>query len=170
MRRSWLIVQANLVPNCCPKGERLQSAFTQEYPGDDQLVYDNSGYHLECNEVLAAFRGKHWREVPFETLRYESAALSFMTPAAYRYYLPAYLLACILDYAEADMIPDTVVFSLIPPTDPKSVKIYGESYRRCMAGFTPAQRDTLRSFLEFMKARHGEDYPSGDLDQALASL
>ena len=39
----------------------IEAAFAEtKYPGDDRLVYDNSGDHLECNEVAAALRGKEW--------------------------------------------------------------------------------------------------------------
>jgi hypothetical protein len=134
--------------------------------GDDKLVYDNSGGHLECNEVAAAFRGKHWKEIPLDVLRYHSSGLFFFTPEAYRFYLPAYLIAAALYHDEADTIPGSVVFSLIPPSDARDV----QTYHRRMEGFTSSQRNAIKSFLEFLKAQHPGDDLLGDLDKALTSL
>ena len=145
----------------------IEAAFAEtNYPGDTQLVDDNSGYHLECNEVAAAFRGKHWKEVPLETLRYHSAGIFFLTPEAYRFYLPAYLLAAVLHYDQVDTLPDSVVFSLIPPSDARDV----EAYRQRVEGFTATQRQVIRCFLEFQKQHHSQDDALGDLDKALANF
>ena len=145
----------------------VEAAFAEtKYPGDNRLVYDDSGHHLECNEVAASFKGKHWKQVPLETLRYHSAGIFFLTPEAYRFYLPAYMLAASLHYDEAGTIPDSVVFILIPPSDAKDVP----NYRQRLAGFAPTQRMAIRSFLQFLKAEYPKDDVLGDLDKALASV
>jgi hypothetical protein len=147
--------------------QQIETAFAEvEYPGDDRLVYDTSGDHLECNEVAAAFRGKHWKEIPLDTLRYHSSGIFFLTPEAYRFYLPAYLIAGSLHYDQADLIPDSVVSSITPPSDERNFDVY----QRRMEGLTPPQRKALRSFLQFLKLHHAEDDPLGDLDKALASV
>src|SRR5688500_17074375 len=61
------------------------------YPGDDQIctpTYDDEG-------VGAYFRGRSWQGHAVSALRYHSVGLSFFTPEAFCYYLPAYLLAVI---------------------------------------------------------------------------
>jgi len=156
------------MPNLHHDAEQLQheieAAFANvQYPGDERLVYDASGYHLECNEVLAAFKGKHWKDVSLETLLYHSDGVYSFTPEAYRFYLPAYLLAGSLDYDRADMIPFTVVMSLIPPPDARDLT----NYRLRMEGFTPGQRRVIKSFLEFLKRHYSMDDPLGDIDRAL---
>jgi hypothetical protein len=147
--------------------KHIEAAFAEtNYPGDALLVYDNSGHHLECNEVAAAFRGKHWKEISLEILRYHSAGIVFLTPEAYRFYLPAYLLAAVMHYNQADTIPDSVVFSLIPPADANDF----QAYQRRIEGFTPAQRQAIKYFLEYLKQTHPEDDVLGDLDKAIASF
>ena len=141
-----------------------------QYPGDEKLVSDNTGYHLECNQIKAAFKGRHWKEIPLELLRYHSEALFFFTPEAYRFYLPAYLIAGSLHYPDADRIPDSIVFSLLPPSDPQSIKIYGEIAETRLKCLTQAQRKAVKSFLQFVKQQHPEDEALGDVDKALASL
>jgi hypothetical protein len=147
---------------------QIERAFADVvYPGDDHLVYDASGYHLEAAEIATAFRGRHWRDVPLATLKRESSGLFFMTPAAYRFYLPAYLIAAIRAYDETDTLPGSVVFSLTaaPAEDPGRA----ESFRARVADLTPSQRDAIRSFLEFLAAEHGRDFPLGDIERALDS-
>lgn len=145
----------------------IEGAFADaKYPGDDKLVYDDSGGHLECNEVATAFKGKQWKEVPLDVLRYHSAGLFFFTPEAYRFYLPAYLIAAALNYQDVDTLPGSLIFSLIPPADARDLA----SYRRRIEGLTPTQRKAIKSFMEFLKAQHPGDDPLGDIDKALASL
>lgn len=126
-----------------------------EYPGDDNIVYDNTGYHLECNEVADAFRGKKWNEVPLEVLRYNHEGLFFFTAQGYRYYLPAYLRAAVQSYKVASNILGTVVFSLTPPTTegPKTIE-----FHRKMEGFEPSQKKVIKEFLEFVAEFHGSDF------------
>jgi hypothetical protein len=39
--------------------DALKSAFESEpYPGDLEIVYDNTGEHVECNQICDAFRGR----------------------------------------------------------------------------------------------------------------
>jgi hypothetical protein len=155
------------VPNREELRKVIKTAFaTVEYPGDEHLVYDTSGYHLECNQISAIFRGRHWLQLASEMLRKESSALYFMTPAAYRYYLPAYIIECIMNYEQADVIPETVVHSLIAPCDEKAL----EAYRRRMESFTPVQLKAILTFLRYMEANHQEDNALGDFDHALKSV
>jgi len=149
--------------------KQIEDAFAEvAYPGDDQLVLDSSGYHLECNQVAAVLKGKHWKQVPLDLLR--QIALAALTPEAYRFYLPAFLVAGSLHYDEADLIPDSVVFSLLPPSDPHDIVVYGEIDKKRREIFTPAQRAAVRAFLEFLKQYHAEDDPLGDVDRAIESL
>src|SRR5215212_2521611 len=79
------------------------------YPGDARIVLDNSGYHLECEEIKSALRGNHWRNVSFETLDQLRSALAFLSPEGYRFYLPAFMISSIVDFGRADVIPDEVI-------------------------------------------------------------
>jgi hypothetical protein len=94
---------------------RIKEVFAaRDYPGDDNLVYDNSGYDLELVEIAEAFRGKHWRELSPEMLRYHHSALSFFASAAFRYYLLAFMLGAIEHSEEIDVALDGLMFHLTP--------------------------------------------------------
>jgi len=72
---------------------------------------DDIAHHadcLECDEIRAYLRGKNWEDLSFPELR-GCQALALLTPAAFRYYLPGYMLATLSDWSEADMIPMGIV-------------------------------------------------------------
>jgi hypothetical protein len=156
--------------------QQIESAFADvEYPGDDRLVSDTSGYDLECNDVAALFKGKHWKDVSLETLLSHSGALPLLTPEAYRFYLPAYLLAGSLRYEDADVVPYDVVSSLPRAPDPELDTLFDSSHqferrRKKMEALTPLQRQAVKSFLEFLKKYHADDDPIGSIDAAIAAL
>jgi hypothetical protein len=88
----------------------LDAAFGDlEVPPDDRIVYDNSGHHLECIETRAKFRRRHWRNLSNEDLAGEADSLCFLTPEAFRFYLPAFIRAALLDPLGADLIPDSIL-------------------------------------------------------------
>ena len=127
------------------------------YPGDDAIAYDQSGRHLECALVAGFFRGKRWKDVTLAALRSyrgdASACLAFMSPQAFRYYLPAYMLIAIDDYAEADVIADSALNMLTPGE-------LQEYWNERAKGFSQRQREAILSFLNCLDRHHGADYLS----------
>jgi hypothetical protein len=78
--------------------EKITAAFENEpYPGDSAIVYDNSGFHLECIEIRDAFAGYSWQEVPDSVLQTEPTALSFMSIKGFKYYLPTFMCSLLRD-------------------------------------------------------------------------
>lgn len=72
---------------------QILSAFGKnEYPGDNFLQGSFEG--SEPYEEVAAFKGKpHWETLDSGILDAHSSALSFFSEGAFRYFLPAYLIA-----------------------------------------------------------------------------
>lgn len=87
------------------------------YPGDEHIVLDNSGLHIECEEIKRVLMGSHWRNVSFETLDQLRSALSFLSSEGYRFYLPAFMIISIVDFPRADVIPDEVIWTLTLPVE-----------------------------------------------------
>jgi hypothetical protein len=129
------------------------------YPGDVNIAYDGEGHNLECIQVADFFRGKRWNDVTLGSLKSyrgdASACLYFMSVDAFRYYLPAYMLIALDNYAEADVVADTAVNALTPQPLGPLQKFWAER----LAGFSPKQREAIVAFLRFMASEHGEDYP-----------
>ena len=81
----------------------ITAAFQNEpYPGDKNIVYDNTGFHLECLEVRDAFAGHRWQYVPDEVLSIERSGLSFMGKEGFKYYLPAFMCSLLRDSSIVD--------------------------------------------------------------------
>ncbi|MCF2145864.1 hypothetical protein IQ276_005190 [Desmonostoc muscorum LEGE 12446] len=130
----------------------IEKAFSNvEYPGDDEIVYDNTGYHLECNEIKEVLKGKDWRSLSLDMLRYHAEGLFFLTPEGYRFYLPAYLLASIRSYREADMIPTTIVHSLNAPQEQDSEMA---PFSSRISNFNQDQKTVIKRFLEFLRTKY----------------
>lgn len=62
-------------------------------PPEDQIVHDNSSFHLECNDIRAKLRNRHWRDLSIENLEGEADSLAFLTNEAFRFFLPAFIRA-----------------------------------------------------------------------------
>jgi hypothetical protein len=152
---------------------RINAAFANaRYPGDDNIGYDKTGQNLECKQIAEHFRGMSWPDVDLAFLREygehadASACLTFMSPEAFRYYLPAFLLVLVENFQEADVLVETVISSITPRRD-QSKPALVEFVRLRLEGFTPEQREAIRLFLEYMKREHGQEYLFGELDAAL---
>jgi len=136
------------------------------YPGDGALVVNQSGKHPDYNAVYLAFKGKHWREISPETLRYHYDDFFLMTSVAYRFYLPAYMRFTVLEYEEADNIPGSIVFSL---SFHESLGLDREWFIETMRDFNKEQKKTIIMFLEFLLNYHGGDFPGDELETVINS-
>lgn len=103
----------------------LTACFQHEpYPGDDNLVTNNEpGYDLEALQIRDTFKGYTWQTLPDELMLYEQGGYFFLSKRGLKYYLPAYLGFAVRAYAEADSIPDGLIFSLTLPTAQDEVAI-----------------------------------------------
>lgn len=120
----------------------ISAAFADvPYPGDDDLVSGDVSYDREYRSVAQAFRGKDWRELSLDFVFVHKDDLPFLSPAALRYFLPAYLLACLQHADELDTAPANVALNLTPP-GPCQV-----------AGFTAAEARAIAGYLQLAEAR-----------------
>lgn len=124
-------------------------------------TYDDEG-------VGAYFRGRTFEGHEVAALRYHSVGLSFFTPEAFAYYLPAYLLAVLKDRETADTIYDSIFFHL----SPKQLGMqWADSYRARIAGFTEEQKQAIGAYLAWCAAPYEEAGSSlAEVDQILAYL
>lgn len=157
-----------------------------EYPGDGQLA----GRDSCCGEygyVADFFRGRHWRDVTLESLKDYAgppdACLSFMSGAALRYYLPAFMLIALtepltgatsnwemslVDVATTTLNPpryrpevhaleQTLTPSAQQSTSPEATDRLRTWWEDRMQGFPRAQRDAIVAFLTRMQERRADD-------------
>ncbi|GAA3508393.1 hypothetical protein GCM10022393_19380 [Aquimarina addita] len=103
---------------------KIKQAFDLEkYPGDDKLVYDNSGKHLECLETKELFKNKKWNDLPNTFLLEASTSLNFFSKESFKYYLPAYLIFSLENYEESDDIPNNLVYLLTLPSEADTIVV-----------------------------------------------
>ncbi len=97
-----------------PKEEvaaQIEAAFADtpspgtEYDDISATKYDDEG-------IVDYFRGTTWRGHRVQDLRHHEAAMSFFTDKAFRYWLPAFMLAELESPEEADIIAGGIVFHL----------------------------------------------------------
>lgn len=138
---------------------QIKDAFaTVAYPGDDDIAYDQSGFHLECSQVARHFRGKHWRDLTTDFLRKHADAIFFFSPAAYAYFLPAFLRSSIEDFESADVVPSNVVVSL-------SRSLSGwkpEQFAQRIKNLTVPQRKAVAAFLRYLETERADYFVLGD--------
>lgn len=95
----------------------IQSFGNEPYPGDTEIVYDNSGYHIEALTIRESFKPYTWQQLPTEVMHQEQSCLGFLSRTGFKYYLPAFLQFALTDYHKADMIPDNLILSLTLPIE-----------------------------------------------------
>lgn len=135
----------------------IEQAFSDTvYPDDDLLDADHCP---ECAEIYAAFRGKHWKSfTDIRLLREHYLALSSFYPASFRYYLPAFMRAALVDPETADIILDGLEYHLSEPkngtlTDEEVRDAYGyqatkKYWIQRVSGFTPTQKRAIKAYLQ----------------------
>jgi hypothetical protein len=142
--------------------QEIEHAFaTSQYPGDDRLV-ENPSY-WEAPDVVASFKGKNWQEIPVEVLFTHRLSLPLFTPEAFRYYLPAYLIASVLHPNEVDTLTENI-FSMLTPPETEGSKM--ERFLKRVQGFTPEQKASIRAFVKLYVDTE-TSYPDPDRERAM---
>jgi uncharacterized protein DUF6714 len=118
-------------------------------PKPNRIVQPNLLAEPNLASLLKDFAGKRWADLDAETVERQYDALSFLTPEAFRYYLPAYMLGCLAWLRTAKNIDNSVVFHLDPPKSEDERPAFLE----IASGFSSPQRAAIRLFLEYMRAR-----------------
>jgi hypothetical protein len=136
------------------------------YPGDANISAGNS---IESSYVADYFRGKEWGGLSVQDFSEHypgdpAACLSFMTPAAFRYYFPGFMKIALLEYDVADAIFDVVINKLsIAADDPSS------TWRPVFEGYEPTHLHAIAKFLTVMSEKFCRHYPVDAAALALSS-
>lgn len=121
---------------------------------------------LERSEIRSAFGEYAWHELPPATLARHRQALFFLTPTAWAYYLPAYMLAAIDAYGEVDTAVTEIASSLTPSRDPDI-----EATRKArLAALTEKQLGVLLTFIEWAAGEHADDIDEDDRDTIVDAI
>ena len=136
--------------------ETITEAFADlPYPGDDRLLTELEV--SESPEIRREFTGKDWREISpgigdDEWMHWSPDSLNWLSPEAFRYYLPAYLISCIEDAVNADVIPYTLISVLNPAcedTHPVAAKIAKARFEQTVAPLSIRQKRAISEFWRY---------------------
>jgi hypothetical protein len=116
-----------------------------------------------CNECIDTFR-LFWN-TPGSFMTWESAAAregtrvesALLTPAAWRYYLPAMLIWCVRDTDKVDALVENLVYELTPKVGVDGRKTWFEERA---PGFSAEQRRAVTTFLEWCQRREIAEWAS----------
>lgn len=137
---------------------QIEAAFADApYPGREALF---NHHCCECEEVSASYGGKRWAEITLADVL-AGRETSLLTPAAWRYYLPAMMIWCIRAPDTVDVIEDNLVYQLEPPDEHRGVP---EWFEERAWGFSPEQRSAIVAYLDWYRERdearwHGAEPP-----------
>jgi hypothetical protein len=139
---------------------QIRAAFDEvPYPGDDSLCVVVEQDNDETAIVALEFQGLDWREIHPALIAYNYAALNVFTPDGFRYFLPAYLIADLVDVG----IPSGAdpVFNLTqglaedddtevtPPKPDEPTTDWFAQSAGGMAAFSRPEREAIVHYLEY---------------------
>lgn len=126
---------------------QVERAFADvPYPGREALF---NHHCCECAEVSASYAGKRWTEIDLPDIL-AGRETCLLSPAAWRYYLPAMMIWCMRAPETVDVIHDNLVFQLEPPDDHRGVPDW---FDERAGGFSPEQRAAIVAYLEWSRER-----------------
>ncbi len=114
--------------------QQIEAVFADAvYPGDECIAVQPN-HCPECAEANSFFRGRHWGSlVIVNKLPTAYADLSFLTPEAQRFFLPAYLIQALEDAHDG-----TRWYSVLKVTPPEEAN-FQEQFNQFTDGFTGEQ-------------------------------
>lgn len=119
----------------------VEAAFPIDYPVGMEIV---SHRCHECDRVERDFRDVVWKEVPASVVEYHFDSLPLFTPRAFRYFLPAYIMASLTD--PESNVPEFLFYSL----EASGIELVR------VREFTETQRSVVVAYLETYCCDHPE--------------
>ena len=132
--------------------ERVLSAFEPvPYPGHENISKVR-GDSQEGDETYAVFSGRNWRDrSTWQAASNHSEALTWFTPEAFHYFLPAFLLACLDEQIATDGCSNALMwvthFTSVHPRKRKHGLVRAE-HTELVRRLSPAQRQVMIDVLD----------------------
>lgn len=155
--------------------DKLYKAFTGDDYSVNVQIISELDESLEAQELRNSLRGKNWRDIDAAFLNnYCIQGIFFLEFQAYRYFLPAFLLASVNEYDRCfDITKDIVATLLHPVTAQRIFKSSQEStpdvysFLSRMSGLTYLQVAVIVDYLRFLCDYHLSDFPANEPRLAL---
>ena len=119
---------------------------------------EGAGTEVQLRTARAQETERTWSEIPDEVIDNHEAALSFVDPEGFRYYLPAFMRWALRHYKQSNRITvDTAIYALYPGPG------FFEWNMQRFQVFNEEQSKVICRFLRFMA-----EYTDGRADDELA--
>ena len=130
--------------------ETIRRAFAGNLRPGSRKIIDGDPYDgFEIEEMYERLKNLEWKQIPLNVERHRHGPLHCLTPDAFGYFLPGYMIACISDPEEVDMLWYSVIFQLAP-IDLSGRRVDGTGpLGRLINGMTPEQREAVYAYLSF---------------------
>jgi Family of unknown function (DUF6714) len=139
--------------------EAIEAAFAAvPRPTNEELLHPRCA---DDNDIVGLYPFQDWRTVPDDVIEREYAALSFLSAAGYRFFIPAFLLFTLRHPDSGAAVVDSTIWSLFPEMHDGDLMAFTRSK---FASLTPAERRAIERGLEALAPE-----PGLDAAQALAS-
>ena len=147
--------------------DAIRAAFASvRYPGDAHALRDEVRGKSECEHIRNKIVGKPWSSLKVGDVAYKDNLTLYLTPEAYRYYLPG-LMTLSLRNPEIYDLPAYIAEALTPKeADRRRQAAWSRNYRE---PFTVAQRDVIGRFLRWANERFEGGNPLEATGRALAA-
>jgi hypothetical protein len=140
----------------------IEAAFADApRPPDGELLHERC---YDDNDIAALYGVAHWRELDDATVEREYAALSFLSPAGFRHFIPAYLRFALRHLDSGAAAVDSTIWSLSPDRfDDPDLRAFARSK---LEPLDERQRGAAVAFLEAVRDL-GDRYVAAEAELAL---
>ena len=128
--------------------EQIESAFGDEsVPPPDEVLASRYRTSIDAEEMLLAFRGKHWTQLATESLFYHREMIGTLSAIGYRAYIAAFMRASLEDGRYALDLRGYTVSTFQPLEDtPEHI----DENRERLSLLTERQRATVAGYLRYL--------------------
>lgn len=134
---------------------RISETFADAaYPGDNRLVPLENRHFAEYQNTENFFRGQRWQDIVQARHALQTGGgLSFLTPQAWSFFLPAYMTLALTEESDLPAIAWTTLFQLAPP----GAADLDDFFQQQISCLSPAQQECAAAFADFFREREPQD-------------
>lgn len=174
--------------------QHIVLAFEKRSLQEGAPIFQSFSSEVDTEAMERLAHDTAWIDLPHDVLCDNPLALALMTPEAFTWFLPAYMVMSITLYAETDTLTTTIMTCLTPPDDAdeaqfaelvEDMRALGVEVDEAEAGsadqdagvlqlfmervavLTEVEKAAVRDYLEYIDATHGMDFPVFGPNQAL---
>lgn len=172
----------------------IVAAFKQRRLQEGAAIFQSYSLEVDTDALERVASDTAWIDIPHQLLCANPLAPALMTPQAFAWFLPAYLVMSIALYAQTDTLTTTLITCLTPPDDADAVAFAAlaeqmhelgvevdDAWTGCASGdadllrvfmerasaLTRDEKVAVREYLEYIDATHSADFPVCGPKQAL---